>query len=503
MTIQIPARWLEDLRRAAGGAHPLINGMHNVQRAFVQDKRTRKAWRAGRRSGKSHGLAGWFFQGMEETPGERSVYVALSRSKAKQILWDGALERMKRDFDLPIRLSTSDGQLMVRHKNGSSLWLVGCKDKQQAEKLRGERFKRAAVDEAQAFPDWIEYLVEDCLDPALMDLEGSLALTGTPSATAIGYFYEVTTGLKQGWGLHHSTVLDNTSMPHARAWLEAKRKQLGWSEEHPTYLREWMGQWVDDPGALVYPINYKANHFGPDQSNGHPYGLPPGDYVYGLGIDLGFSERSTAFVLVAVRRGTGEIYVLRAYTRSRIIPTALANHVHGVREKLLRETGKGLRVVVDEGALGKGYAEQMRSMGVGCEPAEKTEKRAYQEFVGGIILSGSLKANFGECQELLSETRKLQFDPETGEEDERYPRHCADAMLYIVRAMFPRYEPEDVEPEFGTPEWHKREMARARAKVIAEQLKRKRRTSGLIVPDGTYWHSRGEEDFWHRLALAA
>jgi hypothetical protein len=502
VTVHVPARWLEELRRAAGSVHPLIAGMHNVQRAFVQDKRTRKAWRAGRRSGKSHGLAGWFFEGMEETPGERSVYVALSRSKAKQILWDGALERMKRDFNLPIRLSTSDGQLMVRHKNGSSLWLVGCKDKQQAEKLRGERFKRAAVDEAQAFPDWIEYLVEDCLDPALMDLSGSLALTGTPSATAIGYFYEVTMGLKQGWGLHHSTVLDNTSMPHARAWLEAKRKQLGWDETHPTYLREWMGQWVDDPGALVYPISWD-NAFAPDQSQAHPYGLPPGDYVYGLGIDLGFSERSTAFVMVAVRRGTGEIYVLRSYTRSRLIPTALASHVNSVREKLQKETGKGLRVVVDEGALGKGYAEQMRSMGVGCEPAEKTEKRAYQEFVGGIIRSKSMRVNFGECQELLSETRKLQFDPETGEEDERYPRHCADALLYIVRAMFPRYEPEETEPEFGTLEWHKREQARERARVISEQIKRKRRTSGLISPINPDCAASGEADFWHSLALVA
>lgn len=473
MKLSLPSKVLDSLRALSGAPHPLIDGMHAVQRSFVTDKRTRKAWRAGRRSGKSHGLGGWFFDGMEETPGERSVYVALSRSKAKQILWDGALERMRREYNLPIRLTTSDGQLMVRHRNGSSLWLVGCKDKQQAEKLRGERFKRAAVDEAQAFPDWLEYLVEDCLDPALMDLSGSLALTGTPSALAVGYFYEVTTGLRQGWSTYHSTVLDNTSMPHARAWLDEKRRQLGWGDSHPTYLREWMGEWVDDPGALVYPILHE-NSWAPNKDGSHPYGLPPGEYIYGLGIDLGFGERSTAFVLVAVRRGTGEIYVLKAYTRSRLIPTALANHVQAVRDRLRQETGAGLRVVVDEGALGKGYAEQMRSMGVGCEAAEKTEKRAYQEYVGGIIKSLGMKVDFGQCQELLSETRKLQFDPETGEEDERYQRHCADALLYIVRAMFPRYDPQQTEPEYGTPEWHKAQMAAERARVIKEHMKRKK-----------------------------
>lgn len=473
MTIQLPASLLEAMRTKAGMPHPVIVGMHAKQRAFAQDKRSRKAWRAGRRSGKSHGLGGWFFDGMCEKPGERSVYVALSRSKARQILWDGALERMRKEYNLPIRLVTSDGQLMVRHRNGASLWLVGCKDKTQADKLRGERFYRAAVDEAQAFPDWLEYLVEDCLDPATMDLQGSVALTGTPSPLAIGYFFEVTTGLRQGWGLHHSTVLDNVSMPHAAAWLESKRQQLGWTVEHPTYQREWLGEWVDDPGALVYPINYD-NAWSPSKDDSHPYGLPPGEYAYGLGIDLGFGERSTAFVKAAVRRGTGQIYLLSAYTRSRLIPTALAAHVQGIREKLSRETGGGLRVVVDEGALGKGYAEQMRTMGVACEPAEKTQKRAYQEFVGGLIRSKALRADFGACQELLSETRKLQFDPETGEEDDRYQRHCADAMLYIVRAMFPRYDPQETEPEPGTPEWHKREMARERAKVIKESAKKKR-----------------------------
>ena len=444
--------------------------MHAKQAAFVSDKAFRKLWLAGRRSGKSHGLGCWFFDGMEAKPGERSVYVALSRSKAKQILWDGALERMRREYGLPIHLATSDGQLMVRHDNGASLWLVGCKDKNQAEKLRGERFFRAAVDEAQAFPDWLEYLIEDCLDPATMDLQGSIALTGTPSATPVGYFYEASAGTRPGYSLHHSTVLDNTSMPHAEDWLARKRQALGWDEKHPTYLREWMGQWVYDGGALVYPIG-PDNYWMPETDG--PYGLPAGEYAFGLGVDLGFGERSTAFVLAAMRRGTGEVYILKAFTRSRLIPTALAVVVQQLREVVARETGgNGLRVVVDEGALGKGFAEQMRAMGVGCEPAVKAEKRSYQEYVAGIIRNKGLKCYFRECTELLDECSKLQFDPETGEEDERYTRHCADALLYIVRALFPRYAPEELPPEPGSPEWYRQQAKAMRDEQIREAKKR-------------------------------
>jgi hypothetical protein len=205
--------------------------------------------------------------------------------------------------------------------------------------------------------------------------------------------------------------------------------------------------------------------------------LPEGDYAYGLGVDLGFGERSTAFVLAAVRRGTGEVYVLKAYTRSRLIPTALAVHVQKLREKLQRETGCGLRVVVDEGALGKGYAEQMREMGVACEAAEKTQKRAFQEFVAGLIKNKGLKCNFAECQELLAETRKLQFDPETGEEDDRYTRHCSDAMLYVVRALFPRYDPKENPPPPGSPEWFRAEAKAMRDAEIKKQKEKRRRAA--------------------------
>jgi hypothetical protein len=179
---------------------------------------------------------------------------------------------------------------------------------------------------------------------------------------------------------------------------------------------------------------------------------------------------------VAMRRGAAEAYVLKAFTRSRLIPTALAMVVQQLREAVARETGgQGLRVVVDEGALGRGYAEQMRSMGVSCEAAEKTQKRAFQEFVAGIIRSKGLKVCFAECQELLAETRKLQFDDETGEEDERYTRHCADALLYIVRALFPRYAPEENEPAPGSPEWMRKQAQQMRKEAIEEAKKRQAR----------------------------
>ncbi len=468
--------WLHDsLLRANGKTAPraFLDALGPQQGLFVKDQCKRKVARCGRRAGKSYGLAAWFLDGMESSPGSRSLYVTLTRPKARQIMWDNAFQRLRRDFKLPIRLATRDGQLMVEHDNGSSLWLAGCDNKSEIDKFRGEPFRRAAIDECQAFPDYLQELIEDSIEPAQMDLQGELALTGTPAPTLAGYFYEASSGLIPGYSAHHWTVLNNPFLPHAAKFIAELCERNRWDAKNPTLLREWYGEWVEDLEALIYPFTYALNSWTPD--SGDAYGLPPGEYSFGLGVELGFSESSTAFCLVAKRQGTGEVYILSCYTRSRLIPTALAAHVQAVREKVRELTGNGLQVVVDEGALGKGYAEQMRVMGVMCEPAQKTEKRSYQDFVGGLVRTGAAKVDYKSCGELIDEARKLQFDAETGKEDERYRRHCCDAMLYIIRHLVPRYDPELNPPVPGSREAIEAELKKHKQELIRQREQKGRR----------------------------
>jgi hypothetical protein len=487
MNIPVPAHMYASLRQKAGLPPAYIDGLHDKQLGFVRDKSKRKAGLTGRRGGKTHGVGTWLLDGAHEAPKRKSLFVALTRGKAKSLLWDDCLSPMNERLKLGLRLHHDEGQLYIVHPNGHRIWLIGIDDRGQIDKVRGEKLHRVVVDEAQAFGDYLQELCEESIEPALMDYEGELALTGTPNPITGGYFWAITTGGNPDiakWPVHHWTVLDNPFIPHAKQWLEEKRARNNWDESHPTYRREYLGEWTEDSGSLVYPIS-AANYWQPSGEN--PYGLYDGEYSFGLGVDLGFSQNSTAFTLGAVRRGTGQIYLLSSYTRSRLIPTALAAHVQATRETVKELTrpwgGCGLRVVVDEGALGKGYAEQMRVMGVACEPAEKSEKRTYQEFVRGLIMMGSapepngnggsgLLIDTSKCRELIDECKTLQFDDETGKEDERYTRHCADSMLYLCRAMVPRYDPRENEPAYGSPEALKLEMRREREKRIREVQKR-------------------------------
>jgi hypothetical protein len=488
-SVSIPRSVYNALRSRAGRRPKYIETLHPKQRAFVEDQSKRKTALCGRRGGKTHGIGCWLLDGCEKKPRAKSLYVALTRAKAKSVLWDDCLEPLSRRFDLGLRLVHDEGALYIVHPNGHRIWLLGVDKQSEVDKVRGEKLWRVVIDEAQAFGEHMAELVEQAIEWALMDYDGQMALTGTPNPDATGYFWAATTGLDPNfakWPVFTWTVLDNPAIPHAAEWLTETMARNKWDEKHPTYRREFLGEWTEDRGALIYPIAYDANGWTPGRYDvgelsdqplpePTPFGLPPGKYQFGLGVDIGFSENSTAFCLAANLVGSGRIYLLKSYTLSRVIPTQLAAQVQAIRENIKTLTGQGLRVVVDEGALGKGYAEQMRVMGVGCEAAQKTEKRAYQDFVRGLILNGSVRVHMGQCAELVDETRKLQFDPETNLEDERYKRHCCDAMLYIVRAMVPRYVPERNPPKPGSKEALRAEMAALKQKTVSDREKRQRR----------------------------
>lgn len=459
-------------RRTIALPAALFESLHPKQRAFVEDVSPQKGAICSRRAGKTHGINTWLLKGAEDNPGGLSVYIGLNKAACRRNSWQG-FQKLNRMFDLGLRFGERDGQLQVTYPNGHIIWLAGCADASEIDKFRGaaDGFCRVVVDEAQAFGDFLQELVEDALEPALLDRNGLLALTGTPGPVCSGYFYAITTGdgirlngrKVEQWPTHHWTVLDNPAIPHAGEWLARRRELRGWSDSHPTYLREWCGQWVNDAGALVYPMTRALNHFTRTELD-----LSLGQWVYVLGVDLGFRD-ATAFVLVASERYSGRIHVLEAEKRSGMLPQAIAARIEQFRSRYQLQT-----VVVDEGGLGKGYAEQMRADGVVCEPADKQSKRAAQEWLRGMCLAGAVRVDWVNARALVDECSVLSWDEEGAKEDERFENHCADAFLYASRALRPYYKPEEEPPKPGSPEWQKREFAKEREWAREQARKRGR-----------------------------
>lgn len=447
----------------------VIADLHPKQRAFVLDTARRKAALCSRRAGKSWGIAVWLLEGGFSDPGGLSVYVARSKGDARMILWPDVLEVINDKYGLGLRLREIDNQLMVELPNRHRIWLAGCKDSSEIGKFRGKKYRRAVVDEAQELP-FLSELIRASIRPALIDKHGELCIAGTPSPIPAGMFYIATTGDggKQ-WSSHHWTIRDNPHITLVEEELAEELENYGGDATHPTFRREWLGEWVRDEGALVYPYNSAINAWSAAE-------LPAGEYQYAIGVDLGITD-STAIVVACCRRGHPEVYVVEVWKKEGLIPSAVAAHV----ERFLKAYPKAV-CVVDEGGLGKGYAEEMRqTYGLPVQPAEKSRKRAYQELVSGDLRAGVVKLDPRAARMLLDEIQILQWKPDRTEEDPKFENHAADAFLYACRALRPFYRPEHEEPKVGSEEWLRREWARERAAAKDAARKRSKRWRGELI----------------------
>jgi len=442
----------------------VAEALHVKQRAFACDSCKRLAAQAGRRAGKSTGLAGRFFLTAIDNPTECSVFIAISAARANEIIGT-ALRTIGKAIDWEPKPTSRAGQLYWIFPNGHKLWVAGCKNKADAEKFRGSRYAGAAVDECDSMRRHLQYLVEDILDPALMDLDGWLALTGTPGVTPTGYFHAITTGEDkiQSWPTYHWTALDNPFLKDPAGYLRRRREALGLSETSPTYRREWLGEWVLDLESLCYPYDAARNAIeGP--LTGH-------DWRYVLAIDLGVVD-DTAFALLAYRARDPVIRVVETRTYHNSTPSSI-----GLRVGEWRARYPGARIIADTGGIGKGFtAEWAARYGIFCEPAHKADCAAQIVLTGDLIRTGALKIHLPGCDTLARQWCVLPWNPDRTGHDPAYEDHESDAVRYGVMAIRPLITVASVdEPPPGTPAFEQRQEAARRAAVFANAGKPQRR----------------------------
>lgn len=456
-------------KREIAYARRFLYDLHPKQLAFVTDKSRRKVALCSRRAGKSHGVLAWLIEGALDDPSGFSVYVARSKGDARRILQPAIDHFTHRYPELKLKMREIDGQLLLvvgltRH----TIWLAGCTHQAEVSKFRGSKYKRVAIDEAQEYGSFLRELVTDAFEPALIDKAGHLLLAGTPSPIPAGLFYECSTGDgRPQWPTHHWTIFDNPYIPDAAAEVASFCTTYALDQTSATYRREYLGEWVRDEGALVYP--WSAN------LNGCQIGdlPPPKELHYVLGVDIGFVD-ACAFTICAIKIGAPEVWVVRSWKKTGLIPSAVAAHV-----ERLRDCYGSMRVVVDEGGMGKGYAEEMRQRySIACEPAEKTKKRAFQEIVAGELRSGTVKMVTAECHELIDELCFLQWLPDRTGADPRFDDHAADSFLYAVRACRAWYNPEIEGPKVGSAAWYAAEAAATRADMRKRAEYRSRKVGG-------------------------
>jgi hypothetical protein len=434
---------------------------------------------------------------MQKYPGCRIPYVALTRKSAEGIVWK-ALEEL--NHELGLGLAPKIGNLKMVAPNGSEIFLVGANKAGEINKLRGIKTPLVGIDEAASFrPSLLEYLIDDVISPSLMDYAGTLILVGTPSAQPVGYFYDVTTGKEPGWSVFRWDSRDNPHIPHASQWLKELRERKGWDENHPTYRREYLGEWIRDNDALVYKLR-----------DDNIIGEMPGDYEPGaphwahvIGIDYGYVD-STAFVVWAFRSGNTReqtTYCVHASKTVGHLPSEAASYT-----RKLVDQYKPQRVYGDAGGLGKPYIEEARRrFAIQVHPAEKSEKLAHIELFNDDLRRGRSVFLESACRDYIEEMQMLPWDmdrvtvnvagrvrhEDRKREDPRYENHLCDAGLYGNRGCTAYWN------EIRTKDAR---LARGEDLDDGEGLTRKnesRYLQGLREQKKRWWDKWGTGNRWH------
>jgi hypothetical protein len=483
-------------------AEALYEGCHKKQRGLIDSVRKGYKYlsvRCPRRAGKSFGktaLALWYG---EKFPNSRILIISLTLKSTKENYWSGApggIFKQNAQYGLGLRFNNTD--LVWMHENGSRGRLAGAETIADIERIRGAMAEAdlAIVDECKSFaPDLLTELIRDVLQPGLMTRDGTMVLGGTPGSIPTGAFFEATNegartddgrvtcipvGMEAGpayaslseddrrelWRLHTWTIEDNTGAP--RQWVRAlgDKRRMGYSDDHPSWRREYLGEWVTDATDLVYAW---AAHKGsgnvtwnPQRTKANPSGLEPseGPWRFVLGIDLGYVDDS-ALVLCAYSETTKELRHVYDFKSPEMDLDDFVDEVFSVIEKYGRPdaivadtAGGGSKILVE--TLNQRY-------GLGIEPAKKTDKQDWIELVNSDFGSGRIKIIPG--SDLAHELSGLQWDlsrdsklilARTGRlrEDPQCPNHLCDALLYLYKYAYHFFsEAPRMAIERGTEAW--------------------------------------------------
>lgn len=456
----------------------LYGFMRRHQKAVEADLSPLVAVLSARQQGKSTGALLLAALRCMQKPGAQWVIIGLTRGSIQRIYWD-ALRALNDAFELGLKFQ--EQRLVVGFPNGSKIHFFGADKLDEVEKLRGSRFHGAIIDECKSFPHMtLKLLIEDILGACLKGQAGQLYLIGTPGDVLAGEFYLATSepilldkakrwsNLPAGEPTREATLKDGT-VAHLRgvwsfhlwgpqtndvefvnertgerftmwqAFLNEKELR-GWADDHPTWRREYLGQWVPGDGRLVYRYrphlhDYEPGHFA--------WGLPIDDKGWRtvLGMDFGTKD-GTSMVVWAWHPHQPHMWEVYSEKRKpedfgvqdlRMSVALIAQWYKQVE----KEYGPFDCAVGDPAGLATMVIDTLASEhGVYIEPAEKNEKLDHIELFNDDLDAGRIHFRTGSelTEEMLGNkwlektlgTPKRKEDPST-------PNDLCDAALYAFR----------------------------------------------------------------------
>jgi hypothetical protein len=465
----------------------LLASLHPRQRAFVLDPGRRVAALVARGGGKTTGGLSRLVRRMLRTPKARCLFIATTQKQAEELIWQQLKDLLEK---LGIEASFNEVKLRCTlRRNGAQLRLVGADNKKSIEKLRGIPHHEVGIDEMASYPaQLLEHLIERIIAPRLGDYGGVLWMIGTPGHILAGPAYEVTRPGSEiarlwderdkpeyegwlRWSTHHWSLEDGA--PHvpemAKLWAEAllEKEANGWSDDNPVWLREYKGQWAADDTENVFryrPHNEEGaewNRWDPERDPRTGFAkLPPGNWSYVLGMDMGHSD-PFALQVFAFREGERGLCHVYEFERRGMFPRTIAEVLVGADwvERItsgkdpgepggvMAATGWPDGMVADLAGLGGAILDELATTyGVRIAPAEKKHKHDAIELFNGDLVDGHIKILKGSrLEEQLLHLQWAVDEYGNLKENKSQRNDCTDAAIYarrLARHLFAEEAPK-------------------------------------------------------------
>jgi phage terminase large subunit len=436
------------------------------QRNFIDDKARYKVAVCSRRAGKTSAIARKLRKVATGGWEHNAIYVAKTTDQCKRIMWNILLQVLQK-YHRKKEYKTNASDLSVYfYKTNSFIWLKGASDSTQILKLLGIKIKFACIDEAQSFPSYLEYLIDQVLSPALTDLQGELALTGTPNPTCSGYFYEVSH--RNTWSQHHWTIENNTfyiasamkENPNVHSVtdiIQQEANRRGVTLDDAAIQRDFFGRWSKSTELQVYKYAREKQDF---------MQLPELSFEVVLGIDVGFDDHD-AIVCLGFNKSERCCYLLEEYKQNKTDITTLAEKIKHFVKKYAPYV-----CVIDAGALGKKISFELSTRHqLTLVAAEKERKAEYIALMNDDMHNGRIKIKAK--SRLAQEMQMLCWDQEyfdSGKfiENPDFDNHLCDSALYAWRWAYHYLYRESKEKELT---YEQRDEARIIEKFEKEKEK--------------------------------
>jgi hypothetical protein len=351
------------------------------------------------------------------------VYISLTRDSAKRIMLKDVMKVINRKYDIGAVFNHTE--LSITLPNGSIIYLLGMdSDKREMDKVLGQKFKLAIIDEAGSFRQDLREIVYSKLKPACADLRGQIYLIGTPQNFTKGLFYDVVWAQTElGWEVHKWSAFDNPYM--VEVWQREIDEMTAANPrvvETPWFKQNYLGQYVVDTEALCYryrpDVNLvKASSFGKHDN-------------YVLGIDLGY-EDATAFSLLGYNNDGGKLHVVHTSKEKHLTLTQVASRINWYQDRYAP-----YKMIIDNAAK-QAVEEIKQRFSLPLQAADKAGKADFIEIMNNDFVAGNILVSDA-CSDLTVEYENLIWD-ENSTKKQEHPNcdnHLADATLYAYRYCY-------------------------------------------------------------------